>query len=208
MRTSSEIENEYDEALFDILRLKRKELADEQDIPPYAFFPDTTLVEMAYFYPQSKESLEPLYGIGSVKKEKYGDSFVGVIKNYASEHGKEEKKKSIAKQIKKKTGGQKFEIIGEAFNSGQSIELLAEEHGVKSMTILKHLKDFLDDGNKLRLEGLLEASELSLRQRDQVMKSFDKKNPLMLRPVYDDLNKKIGYDELRVMQLYYLAKEK
>ncbi|MEP4820140.1 MAG: DNA helicase RecQ, partial [Balneola sp.] len=208
VRTSSEIENEYDEALFDILRLKRKELADEQDIPPYAVFPDTTLVEMAYFYPQSKESLEPLYGIGSVKKEKYGDSFVGVIKNYASEHGKEEKKKSIAKQIKKKTGGQKFEIIGEAFNSGQSIELLAEEHGVKSMTILKHLKDFLDDGNKLRLEGLLEASELSLRQRDQVMKSFDKKNPLMLRPVYDDLNKKIGYDELRVMQLYYLAKEK
>ncbi|HBZ37901.1 MAG TPA: DNA helicase RecQ [Balneola sp.] len=208
VRTSSEIENEYDEALFDILRLKRKELADEQDIPPYAVFPDTTLVEMAYFYPQSKESLEPLYGVGSVKKEKYGDTFVGVIKNYAAEHGKEEKKKSIAKQIKRKTGGQKFEIIGEAFNAGQSIELLAEEHGVKDMTILKHLKDFLDDGNKLRLEGLLEASELSLRQRDQVMKSFDKKNPLMLRPVYDDLDKKIGYDELRVMQLYYLAKEK
>lgn len=208
VRTSSEIENEYDEALFDILRLKRKELADEQDIPPYAVFPDTTLVEMAYFYPQSKDSLESLYGVGSVKKEKYGDSFVGVIKNYAAEHGKEEKKKSIAKQIKKKSGGQKFEVIGEAFNGGQSIELLAEEHGVKDMTILKHLKDFFDDGNKLRLEGLLEASELSLRQRDQVMKSFDKKNPLMLRPVYDDLNKKIGYDELRVMQLYYLASKK
>ncbi len=208
VRTSSEIENEYDEALFDLLRLKRKELADEQDIPPYTIFPDTTLVEMAYFFPQSKENLELLYGVGSVKKEKYGDTFIGVIKNYAAEHGKEEKKKSIAVQARKKTGGEKFEIVGEAFNNGQSIALLAEEHGVKDMTILKHLKDFLDAGNDLRLDGLLEASNLSLRQRDQVMKSFKKKSPLMLRPVYDDLNKTIGYDELRVMQLYYMTQDR
>ena len=208
VRTSSEVENEYDEVLFDILRLKRKELSDDQDIPPYAVFPDTTLVEMAYYYPQSKDSLENLYGVGTVKKEKYGDTFVGVIKNYAAEHGKEERKKSIAKTLGKKIGSQKFEIIGNAFNGGQSIALLAEEHGVKDMTIIKHLKDFLDDGNTLRLEGLLEASNLSLRQRDQVMKSFKKKNPLMLRPVYDDLNKHVGYDELRIMQLYYMAQNK
>lgn len=208
VRTSSEVENEYDEVLFDILRLKRKELSDDQDIPPYAVFPDTTLVEMAYYFPQSKDSLENLYGVGAVKKEKYGDAFVGVIKNYAAEHGKEERKKSIPKSFSKKSGSQKFEIIGNAFNNGQSIALLAEEHGVKDMTIIKHLKDFLDDGNTLRLEGLLEASTLSLRQRDQVMKSFKKKNPLMLRPVYDDLNKKVGYDELRIMQLYYIAQEK
>ncbi len=206
VRTSSEIEREYDEALFDLLRLKRKELADEQEVPPYVIFPDTTLVEMAYYYPQSKESLEALYGVGSVKKEKYGDTFVGVVKNYATEHGKEEKKKSLQEQIEKQQSGELFEVIGKAFNNGQSIKLLAEEHGVKDMSILKHLKDFLDDGNELRLEGLLEASELSHRQRDQVMKAFEKKNPLMLRPVYIELNKNIGYDELRVMQLYYLAK--
>jgi len=208
VRTSSEIEREYDEALFDLLRLKRKELADEQEVPPYVIFPDTTLVEMAYYFPQSKESLEALYGVGSVKKDKYGDTFVGVVKNYATEHGKEEKKKSLQEQIEKQQSGELFEVIGKAFNNGQSIRLLAEEHGVKEMSILKHLKDFHDNGNELRLEGLLDASELSHRQRDQVMKAFEKKNPLMLRPVYIELNKNIGYDELRVMQLYYLAKNR
>jgi len=34
-RTSDEVENRYDEALFEELRKKRKELADEQDVPPY-----------------------------------------------------------------------------------------------------------------------------------------------------------------------------
>ncbi|WP_018128294.1 DNA helicase RecQ [Balneola vulgaris] len=209
VRTSSEIENEHDAALFDLLRLKRKELADEQDIPPYSIFPDTTLIEMAYFFPQSKESLDPLYGVGNVKKEKYGDAFIGVVKKYAAEHKVEERKKSLEKKVvATKKIGEKYEVIGEAFNAGQSIELLAEEHGVKDMTILKHLKDFLDAGNELRLEGLLNASSLSLRQRDQVLKAFKKKGPLMLRPVYDELNKTIGYDELKIIQLYYMASEK
>lgn len=205
VRTSSEIENEYDEKLFELLRVKRKELADQDDVPPYAIFPDTTLVEMAYFFPQSKDSLEHLYGVGSVKKEKFGDAFIGTIKKYALEHNREERKKSLTTKKTKSTSGKKFEQVGEAFNAGQSIALLAEEHGVKEVTILNHLKEYLEDDNKLRLEGLIEASNLSERQRDQVMKSFKKKGPLMLRPVYDDLNKAIGYDELRIMQLYYLA---
>ena len=205
VRTSSEIENEYDEKLFELLRAKRKELADLDDVPPYAIFPDTTLVEMAYFFPQSKDSLEHLYGVGSVKKEKFGDAFIGIIKKYALEHNLEERKKSLTTKKAKSTSGKKFEQVGEAFNAGQSIALLAEEHGVKEVTILNHLKEYLEDDNKLRLEGLIEASNLSERQRDQVMKSFKKKGPLMLRPVYDDLNKAIGYDELRIMQLYYLA---
>lgn len=206
VRTSSEVENEYDEKLFELLRIKRKELADAEDVPPYAIFPDTTLVEMAYYFPQSKDALEALYGVGSVKKEKFGDAFVGLIKKYTQEQGIKERKKSLTTKIEKAGSGKKYEQIGESFNSGVSIGLLAEEHGVKEVTILKHLKDYLDDGNELRLEGIVEASRLSARQRDQVMEAFEKKGPLMLRPVYDLLNKNIGYDELRIMQLYYLAK--
>ena len=205
IRTSNEIENEYNEELFELLRQKRKELADDEDVPPYAIFPDTTLIEMAYYFPQSKDNMEPLYGVGSVKKEKFGDAFVGVIKTFAAEHGIEERRKSIQKRVTKSSGTHKHEIVGEAFNDGQSIALLAEEHGVKEVTILTHLKKYLDEGNALRLDGLIEASTLSDRQRDQVLKAFKKKGPLMLRPVYDLLNKQIGYDELRVIQLYYLA---
>ncbi len=208
VRTSTTIENEYDAALFELLRAKRKELADELDIPPYAIFPDTTLVEMAYYFPQSKENLVHLYGIGEVKKERYGSAFVGVIKKYAKENNIEEKTKHIAKKESSNASLQKYEIVGKAFNEGTSVPLLAEEHGVKDVTILGHLKKYLDDGKKLRLEGLLELSKLSQRQRDAVLKSFKKNGPLMLRIIYDDLNKEIGYDELRILQLYYISSSK
>lgn len=205
IRTSSEIENKYDTELFELLRKKRKEIADDLDIPPYAVFPDTTLVELAYYCPQSTENLESIYGIGSVKKERYGSAFVGVIKNYAREKGIEEKTVVLRKKTETISGNEKHHLTGRAFNKGESIKLLAEAQGVKEVTILSHLKKYLDEGNKLRVDGLLEFTELSPRQQDAVLKSFKKKGAGMLRPVYDDLNKTIGYDELRIMQLYYLA---
>lgn len=208
VRTSSDVENNYNEELFELLRVKRKELADADDVPPYAIFPDTTLIEMAYYFPQNKDALEALYGVGKVKKEKFGDSFIGIIKTFTAEHDIMERQQSLQKKIKKTTATEKHQIVAEAFNGGETIKLLAEEHGVKEVTILTHLKKYLDEGNDLRLDGLLQASSLSDRQRDQVMNAMDKKSPLMLRPVYDLLNKQIGYDELRIMQLFYMASKK
>ena len=152
--------------------------------------------------------MEHLYGVGSAKNAKYGDIFVGLIKNFCAEHGLEERGKSIRTAAKKATSGKKHEQVGMAFNDGQSIALLSEEHGVKVMTILKHLTDYLNDGEALRLEGIVEASGLSARQQDQVMQAFKKVGPELLKPVYEKLNKAIGYDELRIMQLYYLAQKK
>tara|TARA_R110000868_G_scaffold235273_8_gene489138 strand:- start:43717 stop:45888 length:2172 start_codon:yes stop_codon:yes gene_type:complete len=208
VRTSSDVENDYNVELFELLRIKRKELADADDVPPYAVFPDTTLIEMAYYFPQNKNALEALYGVGTIKKQKFGDSFIGIIKNFTAEHDIMERQKSLQQRVKKRVATEKHELVGEAFNNGQSIKLLAEEHGVKEVTILTHLKKFLDEGKELRLDGLLEASSLSDRQRDQVIKAMDEKSPLMLRPVYDLLKKQIGYDELRIMQLFYLASKK
>lgn len=204
-RTSSDIESGHNKELFEVLRAKRKELADERGIPPYNIFPDTTLMEMAFYLPQDKEGMLTLYGVGNAKLKKYGDVFIGAIKNYSKEHGVEEKTKSIRKKVKKQKSSEKHVVIGDSFNEGHSIDRLSEEHGVKEVTILKHLQTYMEDGNQLRLEGIKEASELSTRQQDDVLKAFSELGPELLRPVYTKLDKKIGYGELRIMQLYYMA---
>lgn len=206
-RTSSEVENKYDRDLFEQLRAKRKELADQQGVPPYVIFPDTTLMEMAYYFPQSRDNLTPIYGIGSVKKKKYGLDFIKIIRNYCEEHDIEEQEKTLKKKKKELSKKEKHQRIGEAFNDGKSIAHLAEQYGVKRVTIIKHLKTYLEEGNDLRPEGIVEASTLSTRKRDEVLEVFDEVAPHMLRPIYDKLDKSVGYDELRVMQLYYMAQQ-
>ena len=206
-RTTSDVENDYNKDLFELLRSKRKELADEQDVPPYTIFPDTTLMEMSYYFPQSEENLLPIYGVGSVKQKKYGSDFLKIIKEFCEEKDLEEHRKLLRKKRKKQSSGKKFKRVGQAFNKGQSIEHLCEEYGVKQVTILKHLKTFLDEGYDLRADGLIEASSLSVRKRDEVLEAMEEVGHHVLRPVYDKLNKTVGYNELRVMQLYYMARD-
>ena len=76
----------FDSGLFETLRKKRKELADQANLPPYAIFHDRTLREMAFYYPRTRESLSALYGIGAVKLEKYADAFLDIIREHCRTH--------------------------------------------------------------------------------------------------------------------------
>ncbi|HSF76744.1 MAG TPA: DNA helicase RecQ, partial [Microcoleus sp.] len=60
------------EALFSILRTLRKQIADEQFVPPYVVFADKSLRDMAEKRPQNLTEFEEVYGVGSNKRDKYG----------------------------------------------------------------------------------------------------------------------------------------
>jgi ATP-dependent DNA helicase RecQ len=57
----------------------RKRLADEQSVPPYVVFGDATLVEMARRRPATEEALLDVNGVGQVKLERYGRTFLDAI---------------------------------------------------------------------------------------------------------------------------------
>lgn len=206
-RIPAEIREGYEQQLFDRLRSHRKALADDRDVTPYAIFPDATLMEMAYYYPREEEQMLYLYGVGSLKMKRYGKDFLRIIREYCEEHGVNGRAASLEDRMEELSGVEQHVLIGEAFNEGQSIAHLAEEHGVRPVTIVKHLKEYFEEGNGLRAEAILEASSLSRRNRDKVLETMDEKNSRVLRPVYDALDKQVGYDELRVLQLYHMARD-
>lgn len=63
-------------------RLKdlRRRLADNEDVPPYIIFGDVTLTALAVQKPRSHQELLEVYGIGTVKAERFGPSILRVIK--------------------------------------------------------------------------------------------------------------------------------
>jgi ATP-dependent DNA helicase RecQ len=71
--------------LFEILRRKRKELAEGAGVPPYVIFSDKTLSEMAAKVPRTMEDLLRVNGIGKVKLEKYGAVFLELIRTHGGE---------------------------------------------------------------------------------------------------------------------------
>lgn len=75
---------EKHEIVFQALREKRREIAREQNIPPYVIFHDKVLIEMATTRPASRAELSRIPGIGETKLDRYGPAFLSVIAEHAA----------------------------------------------------------------------------------------------------------------------------
>lgn len=71
-----------DKKLWNLLRAKRAELAEMQNIPPYVIFHDSTITEMVQFRPNSLEKFSRLNGVGQVKLQKYAQIFIDLIEKH------------------------------------------------------------------------------------------------------------------------------
>ena len=81
-RATIVLEREDDKALFEALRSKRRDLAEEQGVPPYVIFADSTLIEMAQKRPQDASNFLDLSGVGQTKLERYGSLFMDVVADF------------------------------------------------------------------------------------------------------------------------------
>lgn len=68
--------------LYEMLHRLRKSLSQEEGVPPYMIFGDSTLREMSLRYPTTKEQILDINGVGERKYEKYGEAFLDVISKY------------------------------------------------------------------------------------------------------------------------------
>jgi ATP-dependent DNA helicase RecQ len=71
-----------DEELFNKLKALRTHLALKAGVPPYVVFSNAVLSEMCLKLPCTKDELLNVSGIGPIKCERYGDSFMRLIKDH------------------------------------------------------------------------------------------------------------------------------
>ncbi|MBD3629474.1 DNA helicase RecQ [Cyclobacterium sp.] len=192
---------ETDEALLAALKSLRSSLARKQDVPPYIIFSDATLVEMARYYPESDHELIKISGVGQQKLEKYGDSFLQVIRNHMSENGiVKEKKPIVKKSLYKGTSSSVIETL-EYFKEGLSISQIAQKRGFAISTVEGHIIDLAASG-KIKVTALLTDKVIeeikSARESLQVEK---------LKPLKEHFGEKYSYFHLRLALIHPVASE-
>ncbi|MDX1733650.1 MAG: RecQ family ATP-dependent DNA helicase, partial [Halioglobus sp.] len=85
-QTKTPLPEDLDVGLWEALRERRRVLAEDQGVPPYVIFHDSTLQEMCATMPQSMAEFARLGGVGERKLEKYGGDFLQVINAHLAEH--------------------------------------------------------------------------------------------------------------------------
>lgn len=201
---------EADNGLYEILRQLRKSIADASRIPPYAIFPDRTLVEMSAYHPQTMYSLKQMHGVGSVKSERFGGAFLKAIVSFCNEHGLKEIPRrgnpvgeSNTPAVSKKP---RFVESTEDFIAGTSVEELCRKHNVQMHTVIGHFVKYAKTGRVIpNPDRFLAYSRVSTEVRKKVLNVFNENGAEYLNRAFSEMDGKVDFNELRVLQLYFLC---
>lgn len=71
--------------LFELLRTLRRQLADEENKPPFMIFSDATLQEMSQRKPKNTKQLLAIPGVGQHKLTHYGKPFLKILQSFETE---------------------------------------------------------------------------------------------------------------------------
>ncbi|GAB4494037.1 MAG: DNA helicase RecQ [Anaerolineales bacterium] len=199
-------ELDYNHALFALLRQKRKDLADAENVPPYVIFPDRTLVEMAAYYPQTPQAFSQLFGVGQAKAAQYAAPFLELLVSYCQKHSLKEIPRPAADSSRAKNASAPEELSGrtlliaEAYNRGESLPALMQRHDVTLGTILDHLTRYALAGNSLRQDPSL-LSAIRPDEQQAALAAFVELGMERLKPIFEKLGGRVSYDDIKLLRL-------
>ena len=193
-------DSDFHVGLFTELRALRKEIADEKNLPPYILFSDATLKELSRYFPQTKEEMLQIKGIGEVKFEQYGESFLTLLQDWRARNPDVEVKVLIsadAPVVRKKDTddeGPSHLVSYNLFQSGKTIKEIAAIRGFKDQTIENHLFKAYKDGFTLAWNIFFNEEEEA-----EVLKAKEGIEEERLKPLKEALPESYTYLKIKAV---------
>lgn len=173
-----------DEPLFEALRALRLRLAEEQGVPPYVIFHDSTLAEMARTRPETRETLRYISGVGEQKLKHYGEQFLQEIAKYP---------------LSALLDNNLSDTINETLvlhQQGMDAEAIAHKRDLKLTTIYVHLAEAVADG-RLSAREMLPLDDAQYAEIVNTLELLDTEKDAPLKPAYEALDGRYDYGVLR-----------
>lgn len=193
----------FDQVLFEKLRVLRKQLADDLNVPPFVIFSDSSLQEMAYYFPSTKESFALITGVGARKLESFGEEFLKIIKTHLTENNLTSREVPVKRsrttlpKQQKTTESDTLSITLNLINKKLSLADIAKARGLAFDTIVSHLERLVDGGAKLDLNHL----KPSLEVFNKIKNAFSHCGTEKLKPVFEYLNEEYDYELIRLVRV-------
>ena len=173
-----------DAPLFEALRALRRELAEEQGVPPYVIFHDTTLQEMARTRPTALEQLRDIAGVGEQKLTRYGQRFLTEVARHP---------------LPALLDNPLSDTVNETLAlhlQGKDVVAIARERELKPSTIYTHFAEAAEAG-LLNPRELLALDDAQYAEIVNTLEMLDATREGRLKPAYETLDKKYDYGILR-----------
>lgn len=201
--TPSEALAHADQALFDKLKGVRRKLASEQKVPPFVIFADTVLLEMSAQRPSELDGMLAVSGIGTVKLNAYGRTFLEAIKQHCEATGLEmnvDWKKMLSSQSIESARSTRSVAAGTKsityplLRDGRPLEEIAKKAEVTVGTVVSHLLDLMQEEPIASIDCWM-----PLEMQRRILQAASRVGREKLKPIFEDLGQSISYEQIRLM---------
>jgi len=193
-----------DEVLFEQLRMVRKQLADERDVPAYIIFSDVALRQMARNYPQTENDFTRISGVGEKKLREFGGAFLAQIASHLQSNPRQifADDTFVAPITHCSQLGDTARETLRRFREGKTPAEIATSRGLTLGTIYGHLGTAIEAGEAIELSQLLNE-----KAQTEIAAAFARKGWGNLVGVKESLGEKYDYGLLRIFRATANAKK-
>ena len=191
-----------DEELFAILKELRKDVAKEEDLPPYVIFSEISLEDMATQYPITMEELTNITGVGQGKAEKFGAPFIEAIKQYVEENEIERPDDLIVKSVVNKSGLKVYII--QSIDRKLPLEDIADAKGKTVDDILGEIENIVASGTRVNLDYCINEL-LDDEYQEEIFDYFRETEVDSIDDAVEEFDGTYSEEELRMMRIKFLS---
>ncbi|MDR6563380.1 MULTISPECIES: DNA helicase RecQ [unclassified Arcicella] len=177
------------DALFERLRVLRKQIADDRNIPPFVVFSDATLSDMAQKKPLTQLEIMNVSGVGEQKYRQFGEAFLLEIRNFL---------KTVPKGSHA-TGIDTHHYTFQLYKEGFSVEEIAEQRNLNPVTIFSHLAKLYEDGENIDISAFITQAEYEQIMGAAKVMNVKKGDPI--KPLFEAMDAKYEYHKIRIALL-------
>ncbi len=186
-----------DADLWEALRACRKELAEEQGVPPYVIFHDATLLEMVSQRPLSEKELKNISGIGEKKLRSYARPFLTILEEFAIDTPPNPMTAKAEPEEKTDTVSETLSLIKQDLKLDQ----IAEQRQMTTSTIAAHIEKLMRLG-EVKLADVIDLSETEIKRVTELLleQQPTETDTYPLKPVYQLLGGSYSYEVIRCIR--------
>ncbi|HNR17490.1 MAG TPA: DNA helicase RecQ [Chitinophagaceae bacterium] len=185
-----------------LLELRQKE-AKKKNLPPFVIFLESSLQDMATFYPITMEGLEKCQGVSKGKAIKYGRPFVELIAKYVEENNIERPDDFVMKSVVNKSGNKVYII--QNTDKKVSLETIAKNKGWRMDEMLEEMETIAASGTKLNLDYAIDEM-LDEDDQDEIIEYFKGCETSSLQVAQEELSDyNFNWEQLKIMRIKFLS---
>lgn len=189
------ISDNFNDELYGKLRELRYTISKEKGLAPFMIFHDATLKEMASFFPQNKDQLLNIKGVGLKKFESYGDSFLQIIGEYSTNNEIDPIQITKIRHSRNESLLERYNDTYKLYLDNLSLSEISEQRKYTINTIIEHLSQCDKNGQIVDWSRFIDDPI----KENKILSAINEAGLEKLKAIKELLPEDISYEDIRLV---------